>query len=339
MVEKRTRVTFNILVTILLLASLVRLALAAPELQSGDQNTGTVQGTGANQGASQNSTASACVQSYIVQRGDTLSTIAQRFLGNLFAYNLIVQATNAALGSNDFTPIRNVNVIEPGQVLCIPASTVAGAGPAGMVVTGTRQITVTASSTASQTFTLTPEQGVLMVENRAGGDFVFDLTQPKPGSALVPPNHLQPFIVPAGQQGYMAHHPIGQFSISPGQVQVNAGQVTHLICFREVCQLAALVKPSSQSQSQLAQRQVNPPVVAGEQPPAIDNNNDNDNDNDNGNSNGNSNDNNSNDNNSNDNNDNNNDNNNNNNDNNNNNNDNNANDNDKGNDNGIGGGK
>ncbi|HXW00268.1 MAG TPA: LysM peptidoglycan-binding domain-containing protein, partial [Anaerolineae bacterium] len=335
------KVAFNILVTILLLASLVRLALAAPELQSGDQNAGTGQGTGANQGAGQNSASSDCVQTYVVKRGDSLSAIAQRFLGNLFAYNLIFQATNAAVGTDGFTPIRNPNIIEPGQVLCIPASSVTGAGTAGGVVTGTTQVTVTGSGTASQTFTLTPEQGVLLVENRAGGDFVFDLTQPEPGSALVAPNHLQPFIVPAGRQGYMAHHPIGQFSIDPGQVQVNAGRITHLICFRDVCQLASLVQPSGQSQGQLAQRQVNPPVVAGERPPTIDNNNENNNDNDNGNGNGNSNDNNNNDNNNNNNdnndndnnNNNNNDNNNNNNDNNNNNNDNNANNNGNNNDN------
>jgi hypothetical protein len=42
--------------------------------------------------------------------------VAQRFLGNIMAYNLIFQATNAAVGTDDsFTAIQDPHVIEPGQ--------------------------------------------------------------------------------------------------------------------------------------------------------------------------------------------------------------------------------
>ncbi len=305
MAEKKLKVIFNILVALMLLLSLVRLTLAAPQLQGGEPQGSPNQGTDA--GADQSNTVSMCAQTYVVQRGDSLSLIAQRFLGNLLAYNLIFQATNEAVGTDGFTPIRDPNIIEPGQILCIPASSRVITGTVGAALTSTVQITPALVSTSGLTFTLAPGEGVLLVENRAEGDFVFDLTQPKPGSALVPPNYLQPFIVPAGLQGYMAHHPIGQFSIAPGQVQVAAGQITHLICFREVCQLAALVKPSD---SQAGPKPINPPVVAGQQPPHIDNNND---ENDNhGNGNGNNNNHNGNDNNGNGNNNNGNDNNNNN---------------------------
>ena len=78
-------------VVILLLVSMVGLATATGVLQSGNQGTGPDQATGASQNAG-----SACAQTYIVQQGDSLSTVAQRFLGNLLAYYLIF-----AQGSQD----------------------------------------------------------------------------------------------------------------------------------------------------------------------------------------------------------------------------------------------
>jgi LysM repeat protein len=276
--EKYIKISFTVLVISMILIAIARLAVAAPELQGG------LQGMEANQdtGAGQSNPPLVCAQTYVVQRDDWLSKIAEKFYGDVLAYPIIFQATNAAVGTDGFTPIRDPNIIEPGQVLCIPALTGVIASTASAVITSTGQFTLAENSIAGLTFNLTPEQGVLLVENRANGDFVFDLTQPLPGSALVAPNHLQPFIVPRGLQGYMAHHPIGAFSITPGQVQVAAGQITHLICFRDVCQLASLVQPSA-SQAQPVQQQVNQPVVAGQPPPPapdLDNDNDND-DNDN----------------------------------------------------------
>jgi LysM repeat protein len=268
MVEKKyIKAIFYSLAVVLLLVEMVGLATAASLLQGNNQATG------------QTRSASACSQTYVVQRGDLLSRIAEKYLGSLLAYNLIFQATNAAVGTDGFTRIRDPNLIEPGQILCIPVVPAATTGSAGAVITNTTPITSTGSiSITGFPFSVAPGEGVLLVENRAEGDFVFDLTQPKPGSALVPPNQLQPFIVPAGLQGYMAHHPIGQFIIKSGQVQVNAGQVMHLICFRHECQLASRVQASAQSQTPLTQRRFNQPVIAGQQPPSVDNNNDNDND-------------------------------------------------------------
>jgi hypothetical protein len=77
----------------------------------------------------------------------------------------------------------------------------------------------------------------------------------------------------------MAHHPIGAFSIAPGEVQVTAGHITRLVCFRELCQLESLVQPSPGSQLPPGPRPTNQPVVAGQPPPPppdkdnIDNNN------------------------------------------------------------------
>lgn len=64
-----------------------------------------------------------CEQTYIVQSGDWLSTIAQKFLGDVNAYDAIVTATNlAAKTDSSFTAITDPNKIEVGQKVCIPAA-------------------------------------------------------------------------------------------------------------------------------------------------------------------------------------------------------------------------
>jgi hypothetical protein len=70
-------------------------------------------------------------QSYIVQAGDWLSKLAQKYYGDPLAYPVIVEATNAKAAEDDsFSRIDNPNSIEVGQKLWIPAAT-AGQPPAG----------------------------------------------------------------------------------------------------------------------------------------------------------------------------------------------------------------
>lgn len=65
--------------------------------------------------------ASTCIEDYTVQSGDWLSTIAQKYFGEVLAYTAIVNATNTAAQDNErYTVIANPNQIEVGQVLCIP---------------------------------------------------------------------------------------------------------------------------------------------------------------------------------------------------------------------------
>jgi nucleoid-associated protein YgaU len=62
-------------------------------------------------------------QAYIVQADDWLSKIADKFYGDMFAYQAIVDATNAKAGEDSsFTLIADPNRIEIGQKLWIPAS-------------------------------------------------------------------------------------------------------------------------------------------------------------------------------------------------------------------------
>ena len=67
--------------------------------------------------------AGGCAQDYTVQANDWLSKIAEKFLGDPLAYTLIFEATNqAATSDNNYATIANPDIIEVGQVLCIPAT-------------------------------------------------------------------------------------------------------------------------------------------------------------------------------------------------------------------------
>ncbi len=58
---------------------------------------------------------------YVVQKDDWLSKIAQKYYGDIFAYPVIVEATNAKATEDDsFATIENPDLIEVGQKLWIP---------------------------------------------------------------------------------------------------------------------------------------------------------------------------------------------------------------------------
>jgi len=62
---------------------------------------------------------------YIVQADDWLSKIAQKTYGDIFAYPVIVEATNAkAAEDSSFATITNPDVIEVGQKLWLPAQAI-----------------------------------------------------------------------------------------------------------------------------------------------------------------------------------------------------------------------
>ena len=64
-----------------------------------------------------------CADVYTVQADDWLSKLGDRFFGTYLAYPAIVDATNAAAGSDEsFAKIKNPDEIEVGQQLCIPSN-------------------------------------------------------------------------------------------------------------------------------------------------------------------------------------------------------------------------
>jgi peptide/nickel transport system substrate-binding protein len=67
-----------------------------------------------------------CESDAIVQGEDSLSTLAEKYYGNILAYPVIVDATNAkAATDSSYAKIDDPNVIELGWKLCIPPGEVA----------------------------------------------------------------------------------------------------------------------------------------------------------------------------------------------------------------------
>lgn len=64
-----------------------------------------------------------CEETHVVQAGDWLSKLADRYYGDMFAYPAIVVATNSMSTTDDgFANIADPDVIEIGQTLCIPGA-------------------------------------------------------------------------------------------------------------------------------------------------------------------------------------------------------------------------
>ncbi len=67
-----------------------------------------------------------CDQDAVVQADDSLSILAAKYYGNVLAYPVIVDATNAkAAADSTYATITDPNVIESGAKLCIPPGEVA----------------------------------------------------------------------------------------------------------------------------------------------------------------------------------------------------------------------
>lgn len=70
-----------------------------------------------------------CESDVVVQADDWLSKIADKFYGDVLAYQVIADATNAKAATDDsYATIENVDIIEPGWKLCIPPAETAQAG-------------------------------------------------------------------------------------------------------------------------------------------------------------------------------------------------------------------
>ena len=88
----------NLLLVIMILAVLVPTALAAPPVQEGGQD-------------------------YIVVADDWLSKLAEKYMGNVFAYPAIMALTNEkAATDSSYTIINNPDLIEVGWKIYIPSA-------------------------------------------------------------------------------------------------------------------------------------------------------------------------------------------------------------------------
>jgi fermentation-respiration switch protein FrsA (DUF1100 family) len=105
--------------------------------------------------AQESAGAAACTQDARVQSNDTLSGLAQRYLGSLTAYRQIIDATNAAAARDaSYATIDDPNVLEVGWKLCIPARSAASTSPlaaplAGALVTPATPLTTRPAPTST----------------------------------------------------------------------------------------------------------------------------------------------------------------------------------------------
>jgi nucleoid-associated protein YgaU len=97
---------FSLIMVVAMLAAVVPVASAAPPAQE--------------------------AQEYIIAKGDWLSKIAEKYLGNVMAYPAIVDATNKKHAEDaSFVEITNPDLIEPGWKIWIPSAAEAEAFMAG----------------------------------------------------------------------------------------------------------------------------------------------------------------------------------------------------------------
>ena len=184
---------------------------------------------GSDTSLTQNPTAAGCAEDYVVQANDSLSTIADKYFGDIEAYQRIVEATNTVAADNQiYAVIDDPDVINVGQTLCIPGS------PQAQTPAGEEEATTptdSAAAAADQTEIEIPEgKAALLFENYSFVDLVFDLSGPTPDSLVVVPDGKQVFILDPGQYNYNAHQPGGDFSVAPGTFELEAGQVVRLAC-------------------------------------------------------------------------------------------------------------
>lgn len=97
-----------------------------------------------------------CEVEYTVQAGDWLSKIAEKYLGDVLAYDQLVELANVS-ADDAYTNIDNPDLIEPGWTICIPKAegTPAAKGPAEGPLTETALKNATYQDIYDEPVTLT----------------------------------------------------------------------------------------------------------------------------------------------------------------------------------------
>jgi ribose transport system substrate-binding protein len=120
-----------------------------------------------------------CESDVVVQADDWLSKIAEKFLGDVLAFQAIADTTNAkAATDSSYSRIDNVDVIEPGWKLCIPSAEQAGALMAAApeaAAASEEQFTVAlAYGVKNDGFYITMEKGAKAMADKLGMEFMAD---------------------------------------------------------------------------------------------------------------------------------------------------------------------
>ncbi len=121
-----------------------------------------------------------CEQDYVVQGDDTLSKIADKFLGDVLAYQAIADATNMKTAADSsYSKIDDVNLIEPGWKLCVPSAEQAGAlmsagAPAAAAMPEKQYTVALAYGVKNDGFYITMEKGAKAMADKLGMNFMAD---------------------------------------------------------------------------------------------------------------------------------------------------------------------
>lgn len=115
---------------------------------------------------------------YTVKDGDTLFTIAERYYQDGFKYPEIAKANN----------LTNVDQIEPGQTLEIPASSEVSSG------TGGGNSTIWGDRIEDNTYTVAEDDWLSTIAGRAYGD-IMAYDKIAKANNISNPNHIEPGMV------------------------------------------------------------------------------------------------------------------------------------------------
>lgn len=112
-----------------------------------------------------------CESDVVVQADDWLSKIAEKFLGDVLAFQVIADATNAKAATDDtYNRIDNVDVIEPGWKLCVPP-----AAEAQEILAGTDRPTIAlVVGVKGDPFYVTMEKGARAKAEELGVELIVD---------------------------------------------------------------------------------------------------------------------------------------------------------------------
>jgi len=155
-----------------------------------------------------------CVSDYTFAAGDTLGTVAAKYTG--VDYKAIFEATNAAAAKDkSYATIADMNVINVGEKLCIPA--------AGTVANST--------STKTSGMDIPMGKSAVSFENLSPADAVIDvISSPPIDSQRVIPNSKKLFVLEPGSYKFNASSPGGAYSTS-GEFTLKADQWAEVVIF------------------------------------------------------------------------------------------------------------
>ncbi|MDM8528879.1 LysM peptidoglycan-binding domain-containing protein [Anaerolineales bacterium HSG24] len=187
-----------------------------------------------------------CQASYVIQSGDIISKISQRFYGDAKLFNLILDATNlAAENDSEYNPVANIDNLKIGQRLCIPDSdetsilrhdeenNILEVDEIDRVIIPTPTPVLNPSMVIliEKITDFPTEKGILFVENFSPSEITIDLIGPNSQTQQIPTEGSYSFVLDPGIHKFNAHAPLAVVTLPPGTLEIKKDQIIHLVTF------------------------------------------------------------------------------------------------------------